>query len=145
MANKIRTEGLLQSQVYENGNLYSISIDDLKGNEIAITQLINDYNTKVQTIEKLQQSEERLSSELQYQNASPFFAIIAALINVVGSVISCCGINFITSNDKVVVGYILVASGSLLLLIGSALTICYKYVYRWMNATNNRVNQQVQN
>lgn len=125
MANKIRTEGLLQSQVYENGNLYSISIDDLKGNEIAITQLINDYNTKVQTIEKLQQSEKRLSSELQYQNASPFFAIIAALINIVGSVISCCGINFITSNDKVVVGYILVASGSLLLFIGSALTICY--------------------
>ena len=34
MANKIRTEGLLQSQVYENGNLYSISIADLKGNEI---------------------------------------------------------------------------------------------------------------
>lgn len=51
MANKIRTEGLLQSQVYENGNLYSISIADLKGNEIAITQLVNDYNTKVQTIE----------------------------------------------------------------------------------------------
>lgn len=106
MANKIRIEGLLQSQVYENGNLYSISIDDLKGNEIAITQLTNDYNTKVQTIEKLLQSEKRLSSELQYQNASPFFAIIAALINIVGSVISCCGINFITSNDKVVVGYI---------------------------------------
>lgn len=91
MANKIRTEGLLQSQVYENGNLYSISIADLKGNEIAITQLVNDYNTKVQTIEKLQQSEKRLSSELQYQNASPFFAIIAALISIVGSVISCCG------------------------------------------------------
>ena len=33
MANKIRTEGLLQSQVYENGNLYSISIADLKGND----------------------------------------------------------------------------------------------------------------
>ena len=81
MANKIRTEGLLQSQVYENGNLYSISIADLKGNEIAITQLVNDYNTKVQTIEKLQQSEKRLSSELQYQNASPFFSIIAALIS----------------------------------------------------------------
>lgn len=137
MANKIRTEGLLQSQVYENGNLYSISIDDLKGNEIAITQLINDYNTKIQTIEKLQQSEKSLSSELQYQNASPFFAIIAALINIVGSVISCCGINFITGSEKVVVGYILVASGSLLLFIVSALTICYKYVYRWMNKQKN--------
>lgn len=121
--------GVKNKYIQLYGNLYSISIDDLKGNEIAITQLINDYNTKVQTIEKLQQSEKRLSSELQYQNASPFFAIIAALINIVGSVISCCGINFITSNDKIVVGYILVASGSLLLFIGSALTICYKYVY----------------
>lgn len=138
MANKIRTEGLLQSQVYENGNLYSISIADLKGNEIAITQLVNDYNTKVQTIEKLQQSEKRLASELQYQNASPFFAIIAALISIVGSVISCCGVNFITSNEKVMVGYILVASGSLLLFIGSALTICFKYVYRWMNKQKNK-------
>lgn len=139
MANKIRTEGLPKSQVYENGNLYSISIDDLKGNEIAITQLINDYNTKVQTIEKLQQSEKRLSSELQYQNASPFFAIIAALINIVGSVISCCGINFITSSEKLVVGYILIVAGCLLLLIGSALTICYKYVYRWMNKQKDNV------
>lgn len=139
MANKLKTEGLLQSQVYENGNLYSISIDDLKGNEIAITQLINDYNTKVQTIEKLQQSEKRLSSELQYQNASPFFAIIAAFINIVGSVISCCGINFITSNENVVVGYILIVAGCLLLLIGSSLTICYKYVYRWMNKQKDNI------
>lgn len=129
--------GVKNKYIQLYGNLYSISIDDLKGNEIAITQLINDYNTKVQTIERLQQSEKRLSSELQYQNASPFFAIIAALINNVGSVISCCGINFITSNDKIVVGYILVASDSLLLFIGSALTICYKYVYRWMNKQNN--------
>ena len=79
MANKIRTEGLLQSQVYENGNLYSISIADLKGNEIAITQLVNDYNTKVQTIEKLQQSEKRLSSELQYQNFSGLIVILPFL------------------------------------------------------------------
>lgn len=139
MANKILKESCLQSQVYENGNLYSISIDDLKGNEIAIMQLVNDYNAKVRTIEDLQQTEKRLSSELQYQNASPFFAILAALINIVGSVISCCGINFITSNDKVVIGYILVASGSLLLFVGSALTICYKYVYRWMNKPKNNI------
>lgn len=136
MANKIRTEVCQQSQVYENGNLYSISIDDLKENKIAIMQLVNDYNTKVMTIEKLQQTEKRLSSELQYQNANPFFAIIATIINIVGSVISCCGINFITSNDNFVVGYILVISGSLLLLVGGALTICYKYVYRWMNKIN---------
>lgn len=137
MANKIRTEGLKQSQVYENGNLYSISIDDLKGNEIAITQLINDYNSKVQTIEKLQQSEKSLSSELQYQNANPFFAIIATSINIIGSVISFCGVNFITSDENVFTGYILVVSGCLLLLVGSVLTICYRYVYKWMNKKNN--------
>lgn len=138
MANKIRMEAFQQSQVYENGNLHSISIDDLKGNEIAIMQLINDYNTKVRTIENLQQTEKRLASELQYQNASPFFAIIATLINIIGSVISCCGVNFITGDDNVMVGYILVVSGSLLLFSGSALTICYKYVYRWMNKTKNK-------
>ena len=131
-------EAFQQSQVYENGNLHSISIDDLKGNEIAIMQLINDYNTKVRTIENLQQTEKRLASELQYQNASPFFAIIATLINIIGSVISCCGVNFITGDDNVMVGYILVVSGSLLLFSGSALTICYKYVYRWMNKTKNK-------
>lgn len=138
MANKIRMEAFQQSQVYENGNLHSISIDDLKENEIAIMQLINDYNTKVRTIENLQQTEKRLASELQYQNASPFFAIIATLINIIGSVISCCGVNFITGDDNVMVGYILVVSGSLLLFSGSALTICYKYVYRWMNKTKNK-------
>lgn len=138
MANRIRTEGFQQSQVYENGNLYSISIEDLKGNEIAIMQLINDYNTKVKTIEQLQQTEKQLSSELQYQNAYPFFAIIATSINIIGSVISCCGVNFITSNDNITAGYILMISGSLLLFTGSALTICYKYVYKWMNKTPKR-------
>lgn len=62
MANRNRIEGFQQSLVYENGNFYSISIDDLKGNEIVIMQLINDYNTKVKTIENLQQSEKQLSS-----------------------------------------------------------------------------------
>lgn len=54
MANKISPDDLPQSQIYENGEFYSISIADLKGNEVAIMQLINDYNTKVKTIERLQ-------------------------------------------------------------------------------------------
>ena len=44
MANKISPDDLPQSQIYENGELYSISIEDLKGNKVAIMQLINDYN-----------------------------------------------------------------------------------------------------
>ena len=106
MASKITLDGLCQPQIYEDGNLYSITVEDLKGNRIAIMQLINDYNTKVKTIERLQLSEKRLSSELQYQNASPFFAIIATIINIIGSVISCCGVNFLTSNENVGTGYI---------------------------------------
>lgn len=137
MANKISPDDLPQSQIYENGELYSISIDDLKGNKVAIMQLINDYNTKVKTIERLQKSGSHLSSELQYQNASPFFAIIAAVVNVIGSVISCCGINFITSNSNCTLGYVLVAAGCALLLAGSVITICYKYVYKWMNKSKN--------
>lgn len=133
MANKISPYDLPQSQIYENGELYSISIEDLKGNKVAIMQLINDYNTKVKTIERLQKSESSLSSELQYQNASPFFAIIAAIVNVIGSVISCCGINFITSDSNSRVGYVFVFAGSVLLIAGNAMTICYKYVYKWMN------------
>ena len=133
MAIKISPDDLPQSQIYENGELYSISIEDLKGNKVAIMQLINDYNTKVKTIERLQKSESHLSSELQYQNASPFFAIIAAVVNVIGSVISCFGINYITSDSNSRVGYVFVFAGSVLLIAGNAMTICYKYVYKWMN------------
>lgn len=133
MASKITLDGLCQPQIYEDGNLYSITVEELKGNRIAIMQLINDYNTKVKTIERLQLSEKRLSSELQYQNASPFFAIIATVINIIGSVISCCGVNFLTSNENVGTGYIFIFVGSLLLLCGGCLTIFYKYVYKWMN------------
>lgn len=129
MANKIRQDGLSQSQIYENGELYSISIEELKGNEVAIRQLVNDYNTKVRTIEKLQKSETMLSSELQYQNANPFFASIAAVINIVGSVISCCGVNLITGNESVKMGIVFVIAGSILLLAGSIMTIFYKHVY----------------
>lgn len=133
MANKISPDDLPQSQIYENGEFYSISIADLKGNEVAIMQLINDYNTKVKTIERLQKSESLLASELQYQNASPFFAIIAAIVNVIGSVISCCGINFMTSDANSILGFVLVIAGSALLLAGNTMMICYKYVYKWMN------------
>lgn len=129
MANKIRQDGLSQSQIYENGELYSISIEELKGNEVAIRQLVNDYNTKVKTIEKLQKSETMLSSELQYQNANPFFASIAAVINIVGSVILCCGVNLITGNESVKMGIVFVIAGSILLLAGSIMTIFYKHVY----------------
>lgn len=137
MGNRITTEGFSQCQIYENGDLYSISIDDLKGNKVAITQLVNDYNAKVRAIEKLQDSEKQLSSELQYQNANPFFSIIAAIINVVGSVISCCGVNFLTGEKKMFIGYLLISAGSVLLLSGSLLTICYRYVYGWMNKKYN--------
>lgn len=133
MANRISTDGFSQSKIYENGDLYSISIDELKGNKVAILQLVNDYNAKVKIIEKLQDSEKMLSSELQYQNVNPFFSIIAAFVNVVGSVISCCGVNFLTGEKNIVIGYILIVAGSILLLLGSALTICYRYVYHWMN------------
>ena len=104
---------------------------------VAITQLVNDYNAKVRAIEKLQESEKQLSSELQYQNANPFFSIIAAIINVVGSVISCCGVNFLTGEKKMFIGYLLILAGSVLLLSGSLLTICYRYVYGWMNKKHN--------
>ena len=78
MANKISPDDLPQSQIYENGELYSISIEDLKGNKVAIMQLINDYNTKVKTIERLQKSGSHLSSELQYQNVTIYFSILPA-------------------------------------------------------------------
>lgn len=133
MARIIKIDGLSQPQIYEDGNLYSITVEDLKDNEIAIMQLINDYNTKVKTIEKLQMSEKQLSAELQYQNVNPFFSIIATVINIIGSVISCCGVNFFTSKENVIISYVFIGVGSLLLLCGGSLTIFYKYVYKWMN------------
>lgn len=133
MANKIKPDDLTQSQIYENGDIYSFTVDDLKGNKVAIMQLINNYNALVKSNEKLQMSETQLTAELQYQNASPFFAIIAAIINVIGSVVSCCGVNFITANAKENIGYWLVGAGSILILVGNILMICYKYVYKWMN------------
>lgn len=105
----------------------------MKDNEIAIIQLLNDYNTKVKKIDELQESEKQLSAELQYQNASPFFSIIAALVNVIGSVISCCGVNFITGKDNINMGNCLVIAGGLLLLLGSIMTIFYRYIYKWTN------------
>ncbi len=133
MANKIKPDGLSQSKIYENGDLYNITVKDLKDNEIAIIQLLNDYNTKVKKIDELQESEKQLSAELQYQNASPFFSIIAALVNVIGSVISCCGVNFITGKDNINMGNCLVIAGGLLLLLGSIMTIFYRYIYKWTN------------
>ena len=39
----------------------------------------------------------------------------------------------ITSDSNSRLGYVFVFAGSALLIAGNAMTICYKYVYKWMN------------
>lgn len=133
MANRINADDIRQSQIYENGAIYNLTVNDLLNNKVAIMHLTNDYNNMCKQVEALQKREKELSSELQYQNASPFFAIISTIINIIGTVICGCGVNFITGDKNVKVGYILLILGGLLLVVSGVMMICYKYVNKWMN------------
>lgn len=136
-------EGLSQnsissSQIYDGGSLNPISADELKGNLVAIKQLINNFNEKSKKLESIEKELADTKGELEYQNTYPFITIFAAVFNVAGTILVGVSVNQITSapqGESPTASFVLLGLGGVIVLLSSISTILYKWGRKWCNKT----------
>ena len=122
------------SQIYEGGGVSQIAADELKDNSVAIRQLINGHNLIALENRNKANTITALSSEIEYLKTSPFIAIIAAVLNIIGSLIIGLAVNFVTAEDKPSAKNIIVlVCGVLLVLVASLSSILYPFARQWFN------------
>lgn len=117
-----------QFSVYNGGELNRILTKDLVNNEVAIKQLINEYNLKSAEIIVLREREIELKAELDHQKTSPFYAIISAVMNIIGTIIVGYGINRLSSKTD---DFFLVLLGGVIVLVSNIQTVCHRWVRQW--------------
>lgn len=124
------------SEVYDGGNLSQISAEELKGNLLAIRQLINNYNEKAKKLEAAEKELADTKGELEYQNTYPFITIFAAVFNVAGTILVGLSVNQLTSapdDENTTASTVLLFLGSIIVLMSSLSAILYKWGRRWFN------------
>lgn len=135
--NDVLTQGSITgAEVYEGGSLSIITVEDLKNNRVAITQLINNYNEKVKLLEAKEKELADTKGELEYQNTYPFITIFAAVFSVAGTILVGVSVNQLTSaGDGVDTKYstILLFLGGGIVLLSNLSTILYKWGRKWFN------------
>ena len=142
------SEGLSQnsissSQIYDGGSLSQISAEDLKGNLVAIRQLINNFNEKSKKLETVEGELADAKGELEYQNTYPFITIFAAVFNIAGTILVGVSVNQITSahqGENTTASFVLLGLGGLIVLLSSISTILYKWGRNWCNKTKKNPN-----
>ena len=128
MAKKVNsTNSVSPSEVYAGGTLSTISTTELKDNEAAIKQLLNNYNILQQELKDAREKNQEMEKELTISEISPFIAIIAAVVNVIGSVLIAVGASLERDSQECLF-WLLIISGAVCILIANVATICYQYV-----------------
>ena len=119
--------------IYEGGSLNEIKIGDLMNNEIAIKQLINSHNLKINEVYNAQSKISTLTSEIEYQKTAPFVSILALIVNLAGSTVSALSVNFLASQNPPKYSTTLLVIGFVLVFVGSLGTILYPYARTYFN------------
>ena len=114
-----------QAAIYEGGNLITISIRELVGNEIALRQLINNLNLTVRNLELSQEEIQQLKIERSSQTLQPALASILAVVNAVGVFLTGLGTNYWSSDKPPPSAGWILAAGILLSLLASVSTILF--------------------
>lgn len=119
------------SEVYAGGTLTPISATDLKDNEVAINQLLNDHNILQKEIAKERERNQELERELAGAKLSPLMSIMAAILNVVSVILIGIGTSQL-SNMTTWLPLTLIILGGLCLLNANIATIFYKPLSKWL-------------
>tara|TARA_B110000240_G_scaffold198066_1_gene256139 strand:+ start:4625 stop:5047 length:423 start_codon:yes stop_codon:yes gene_type:complete len=131
--NSIDSSSLNESNIYEGGALSQINATDLKDNEIAIKQLINNHLLVSAQSRQKDIEIQNYKSTIEYLKTSPFVSIISTIINFSGTIMIGFAINFYTQTIVPKYTYIIMIIGGLLLLTGSLSNILYPYARKWFN------------
>ena len=136
MSDVLNLASISSSEVYDGGNLSQITAEELKGNLLAIRQLINNFNEKAKKLEAVEKELAETKGELEYQNTYPFITVFAAVFNVIGTVLVGVGVNQLTAagkNDDTTASAILLGLGGLTVILSSLSSILYKWGRKWFN------------
>ena len=133
MSNRIDTSSINEANIYEGGTLSQINADDLKGNVVAIKQLINNHLVAISQSKQKDIDIQSYKSTIEYLKTSPFVAIISGVINIIGSLLIGIGINLFTQLSPPSYSWIIITSGIILVVIGSLTNILYPYARQWFN------------
>lgn len=142
MANKVTAPNFDASGIYEGGDITQITAEELKGNIVAIRQLINTHNLATSEIKKKNIEIQDLKAENEYLKTSPFTAIFAAAINIIGSIIIGVATEEIGNEHQAnesmsATSKTFLYSGSALVFLGSLLPVLYPYAKSWFNKKKN--------
>jgi len=132
MENNIQQPQITASTIYEGGVLNPITISDLLNNKLAIRQLINNYNEKVQQAEQTEKKVCALTSSLEYIKTTPYMSIFTSIINILGTIVIGLGVNQYSNSENGGINDLLVI-GDLLVLLANLANIFYPYAKQWYN------------
>lgn len=94
--------------IYEGGNLITVGIPDLLNNEVAVRQLINDYNQTKRRNRELADEVQRLNIERAGLSLQPFLLSVNAVFALGGALLVGLGTNYLSqSNPPAASGWIL--------------------------------------
>ena len=139
MANKVIAANIDASAIYEGGDIFQISADELTDNVVGIRQLINSHNLGALESKKKDLQIQDLKSENEYLKTGPYVGIIAATINIAGSVIIGIATEMMGNELQASKGDIsnksilLITTGIILIIVGSLGTILYPKARDWFN------------
>lgn len=129
----INIPNINELNIYEGGSLNEIKVTDLMDNEIAIKQLINSHNLKINEVHNAQNKISSLTAEIEYQKTAPFVSILALIVNLAGSTVSALAVNFLSSQNPPKYAMTLLVIGFVLVFIGSLGTILYPNARNYFN------------
>lgn len=98
-------------EIYEGGTFSPIGVKDLLNNEVAIKQLLNDFQQKNKEIESNRATIKSLNMQIAASEMSWVLLLISIICNVIGSILVGCG-----SKDF----WYLWVLGAILVLFGTA-------------------------
>lgn len=136
MNEEFSQNSISSSQIYGGGTLSPITAEELKGNIVAIRQLINIFNEKAKKLELVEKELSETKGELEYQNTYPFITIFTAVFNVLGTILVGVSVNQITGaleGESTTTSTILLVIGGIFVLLSNILAIIYKWGRRWFN------------
>lgn len=138
MSDTLSGNTISSAQIYDGGSLNQINAEDLKGNLVAIKQLINQYNEKSIQLERTEQELNNTRGELEFQNTYQYVVIVSAVFNVVGTIMVGIGVNQITGQNDLATksSYAVLIGGGVVILVANIATICYRWVRKWFNRKN---------
>lgn len=126
------------TQIYENGKLFTIGIDDLVNNKIALRQFMNNHNLLSSENEELKCNLNDISSELKTYKTTTYINIFSTIFNVIGTIILGIASNSLSqaSNNSISIFFIILSG--IIILFSNLANILYPYTLMWSNKNKTK-------